>query len=154
MRKLLILVLIAGGIGVGVYHIVTQTKERRINLKYLDARQAYALQGDYDKAFALLTELVAMNHPLAPYELGVMYEKGQGTPADLEKATSLYRQAHPPLLKEAQKNDDSALSYLGEMYLNGRGVAVDKEEARSYFLRIKHHMLQDYVQDKVAETRL
>ena len=152
MKKLLYILLALAALGASACHIVTQGKERELNLKYLDARRAYTLHGDHDKAFPLLTELVELEYPLAFYELGVMYEKGEGTTADLNKATALYKQGHPYLLKTADKNDDSALSYLREMYLYGRGVTVDRDRAKGYFQRIKHELRSEYVKQKLAET--
>lgn len=151
MKKALIFVLVVGAIGASAYHIVTQTREREVNIKYLDARQAYVLHDNHSKALALLTELVDVNYPLAFYELGVMYEKGQATEVDMSKATALYKKGYPYLIKGAEKRDDSALSYLGEMYLYGRGVDIDYDRARGYFGRIKSELLEDYVKKKLAE---
>jgi uncharacterized protein len=62
------------------------------------------------------------------YNLGSMYETGQGVPADHKQAFEYYsisfaaQQGH----KDAQKN-------IGFMYAKGRGVQKDLMKAATYF---------------------
>ncbi len=58
----------------------------------------------------------------AQYNLGYMYEKGKGVPADKAKAAEFYRKA-------AEQGVDKAEYKLGVLYASGAGVKKDSKEA-------------------------
>ena len=58
----------------------------------------------------------------ASYDLGVMYENGEGVEQDYAKAIEWYRQA-------ANREDASAQANLGVMYAYGRGVEQSHQKA-------------------------
>lgn len=58
----------------------------------------------------------------AQTQLGLRYRKGQGVPADNDKAVEWYRKA-------AEQQHADAQAYLGFMYMTGRGVKKDDAEA-------------------------
>ena len=62
----------------------------------------------------------------AQYNLGVMYDNGQGVPQDYERAAKWYQKAADQGLAHAQTN-------LGLLYDNGRDVPQDYELARIWY---------------------
>ncbi|MBW2293954.1 MAG: sel1 repeat family protein [Deltaproteobacteria bacterium] len=62
----------------------------------------------------------------AVYNLGMVYERGQGVPVDLVRAISLFRRAADLGLLNAQ-------NALGRAYESGMGVEVDLEEALRWY---------------------
>ncbi len=58
----------------------------------------------------------------AQYNLGVMYERGDGVPRDFKKAVKWFRKAAEQEFADAQYN-------LGVMYGAGKGVPKDFKEA-------------------------
>ena len=75
---------------------------------YEDADAAYR-RGDYATALSLLRPLAAQGNAKAQYNLGVMYERGQGVPQDYKEAVRLYGLA-------ATQEHESAQYNLGVMY--------------------------------------
>lgn len=75
------------------------------------------------------------------FNLGTMYESGQGTPQDFNEAVKWYRLA-------ADQGDASAQNHLGGMYRNGRGVPQDYNEA------LKWRRLAADQGDALAQCRL
>ena len=62
----------------------------------------------------------------AQYNLGTMYDLGQGVPQDHAEALKWYRLA-------AEQGDMNAQFNLGGVYYNGRGVPQDYAEAHMWF---------------------
>ncbi len=62
----------------------------------------------------------------AQYNLGLMYDSGDGVAEDDEQAMKWYQKAAEQGLADAQNN-------LGGMYINGEGVAEDDVEAVKWF---------------------
>src|SRR5258705_383003 len=62
----------------------------------------------------------------AQYNLGVMYEKGQGIPQDYAEALKWYRKAADQGLVEAQYQ-------VGLVYANGQGIPQDYAEALKWY---------------------
>ena len=62
----------------------------------------------------------------AEYNLGVMYERGQGVEQDFKEAVKWYRKA-------AEQGDAVAQYNLGLMYRKGEGVPQDFKEALKWF---------------------
>ena len=81
--------------------------------------------GDYATALREWTPLAKQGNAYAQYNLGVMYDKGQGVPQDYKTALKWYRLA-------AEQGDASAQSNLGVMYGTGRGVIQDNVYAHMW----------------------
>jgi TPR repeat protein len=83
----------------------------------LDGWGAYK-NNDYKKAYKLWLPLAEQGNVTAQYNLGHMYEKGQGVPQDYKEAVRLYRLS-------AEQGDVDAQLKLGVSYGMGRGVPKD-----------------------------
>jgi uncharacterized protein len=81
---------------------------------------------EYQKAFEILKPLADQGNSKAQFELGVMYEKGQGVPQDDKEAVKWYRLA-------AEQGFASAQFNLGVMYAKGQGVPQDDKEAVKWY---------------------
>ena len=66
----------------------------------------------------------------AQFNLGVMYDIGQGVKPDYAEAVKWYRKA-------AEQNYAPALCNLGILYYNGQGVKMDRLQAQKYFMMAK-----------------
>ena len=85
------------------------------------ADKAY-LRGDYDKALADIQFLADGGDARAQYDLGLMYDKGQGVPQSDVEAMHWYERA-------AEQGEPRAQYNLGLMHLNGQGVPPDLVKA-------------------------
>ena len=83
-------------------------------------------RGDYATALKLWRPLADQGHASAQYNLGVMYDNGQGVPQDYAEAVTWYRKAADQGYASAQYN-------LGFMYANGEGVKQDYAEAVTWY---------------------
>ena len=83
-----------------------------------DATEAYK-KGDYATALGLLKPLAEQGDARSQFNLGVMYEKGQGVPQAYAEAVVWYRKA-------AEQGHALAQNNLGLMYGKGQGVRQDK----------------------------
>lgn len=79
-------------------------------------------EGKYAEALKLFLQAAEQGHAAAQNSCGNMYEKGDGTPVNIDKAIFWYE-------KSVQQGNDKAQCNLGRMYENGDGVPVDKEKA-------------------------
>jgi len=78
---------------------------------------------DYPKAFGLVVPLAESGHALAQYQMGLMLEQGQGTPANLAEAYKWYKKA-------ADQGIADAYFALGQIY--HRGVVVPKDAIQAF----------------------
>lgn len=93
-----------------------------------DALAAYA-RGDYATALELFRPLAEHGEPVAAYNLGVMYDGGQGVEKDASEALRWYRKAADLGYADAQYN-------LGCIYEHGEnGVPQNYAEAMKWYLR-------------------
>ena len=90
-----------------------------------DAKAAH-FRGDYATALRLYRPLAETGHVGAQFNLGVMYESGQGVPQDDAEAMKWFRLA-------AAQGHARAQGSLGFMYDNGRGVPQDYAEAVKWY---------------------
>ena len=90
-----------------------------------DASAAYE-RGDYATAYRLIKPLAEQGIAKTQYNLGVMYQKGEGVPQDYTEAMKWYQKAAEQGHAEAQYN-------LGGMYFRGRGVPRDFVLAHMWF---------------------
>jgi TPR repeat protein len=116
------------------------------------ADKAY-LRRDYDTAFTKLHELAIAGEPRAQYDLGVLYDKGQGVPQSDQEAKRWYSLA-------ADQGEPRAEYNLGLMYMNGQGVRADPVIAY-YLISLsaaqgdKHALeARDYVSEKLTSEQL
>ena len=79
-------------------------------------------RGDYATALREWRPLAEQGHPQAQYNLGFMYNKGQGVPEDDGRAVYWYRETALQGFASAQVN-------LGIMYADGSGVPEDERQA-------------------------
>ena len=75
-------------------------------------------RGDYVAALREWTQLAEQGDAIAQFNLGVMFEKGQGAQQDFGQAVKWYRRA-------AEQGDAMAQNNLGWMYELGGGVVED-----------------------------
>ena len=66
--------------------------------------------------------------PTAQYELGIMYQNGEGVPQNYSKAVKWFRKA-------AKQGDSNAQYRLGLKYSVGHGVPQDYSEAAKWFYK-------------------
>lgn len=103
----------------GVYSVVTVSVllcvycyiTRPENAKGIEAYEA----GDYAAALQEFRPLAEAGNSTAQFNLGWMYESGEGAPQDYEEAAKWYRKA-------AEQGNASAQYRLGWMYYTGQGV--------------------------------
>lgn len=93
--------------------------------EYILGEDAYK-QGDYQKAFPLISNAANSGHVMAQFLLGIMYLTGEGTPKDENKGFLWFSKAAEQGLKEAQFN-------LGVMYEEGQGGPQDYAKAAEWF---------------------
>ena len=90
-----------------------------------DATKAYFC-GDYETAYRLIKPLAEKGLPEAQFNLGLMYDNGQGVSQDYAEAVKWYRKA-------AEQGNAKAQYNLGAMYNNGQGVPQDYAEAVTWY---------------------
>jgi len=90
--------------------------------KGLDA----AIKGDYVTALEEWIPLAKQGHSESQYNLGVMYENGQGVSQDDLEAVKWYQSA-------AEQDHPQAQYNLGLMYKKGQGVTQDYQKALKWF---------------------
>lgn len=81
-------------------------------------------RGDYAAEVAIVRPLAEKGYAFAQFNLGVLYDRGQGVPQDDALAMQWYQKAAEQGLPQAQVN-------LAIMYEEGQGVPVDT--VRAYF---------------------
>ena len=87
-----------------------------------------ASNSDTNKELLLYEKAAGLGSAEAQYNLGRMYDNGDGVSQDQKKAVSLYTKAAEQGYVEAQKA-------LGFMYSNGDGVAKDKKLAFEWYTK-------------------
>lgn len=86
-------------------------------------------RGDYATAFSEWRPLAEQGNPDAQYNLGVLYDQGQGVPQDESEAAIWYRRA-------AAQGDAVAQAMLASMYDHGRGVPQDSYQAMAWYRQV------------------
>jgi TPR repeat protein len=85
-----------------------------------------AQRGNYATALRLWRQLAERGDADAQFNLGRMYDRGEGVPQDYARAVSWYRKA-------ADQGDADAQLHLGVMYALGHGVAQNYVQAVSWY---------------------
>ncbi len=91
-----------------------------------DEAEAAYHRGDYATAVREWRPLAEQGDADAQFNLGDLYDNGQGVPQDDAKAMKWYRKA-------AEQGLDVAQAVLGLMYAQGRGVTQDYVQAYMWF---------------------
>jgi TPR repeat protein len=116
------------------------------------ADKAY-VRGDYGKALTDLEFLANGGEPRAQYDLGVMYDRGDGVQQSDAKAMYWYERA-------AAQGEPRAQYNLGLMYLNGQGVSQDPVKAYYWISlsanrgNVRARDARDYVADKLSREQI
>lgn len=116
------------------------------------ADKAY-LRGDYGTAVKDLQSLANAGEARAQYDLGVLYDKGQGVPQSDQEALQWYQRA-------AERGEPRAQYNLGLMYLKGQGVQPNLVQAYYWVsLSAGHghtHALdaRDYISEKMTVEQI
>ena len=92
------------------------------NQKGLDAYE----RGDFATALREWTPLAEQGHATAQYNLGLMYNNGQGVPQDYKTAVKWYKLA-------AEQGHASTQNNLGLMYALGTGTLQDYTRAHMWW---------------------
>jgi TPR repeat protein len=82
---------------------------------------------DFAQAFAIFLPLAEQGHARAQFSLGLLYDEGEGVPADAAKAAYWYRKAAEQGHREAQFN-------LGQMCSVGHGLPKDLQQAYFWWI--------------------
>jgi TPR repeat protein len=90
-----------------------------------DALKA-AQRGDFAVAATLWLPLARQGNVRAQYDMGVMYQHGQGVAQDYKQAAKWYQLA-------AARGDQDAQNNLGGFYDQGYGVTQDYKQARKWY---------------------
>ena len=85
-------------------------------------------RGDYSPAFTLIEKLAEEGDAKAQYNLGLMYDKGDGTPQDYKAAIKWYT-------KSAEQGHAKAQNNLGLMYVKGLGIPQDYKAATKWWTK-------------------
>jgi uncharacterized protein len=88
---------------------------------FIDAAEALERE-DYETAYKLFLPLAEQGDADAQFNLGVMYDEGEGVPQDDKEAVKWWRLS-------AEQGDASSQFMLGLMYEEGLGVPQDCKEA-------------------------
>lgn len=124
---------------------LTACEDRRADKAYL--------RGDYDKALTDIQFLAHGGEARAQYDLGLMYDKGQGVPQSDAEAMRWYERA-------AEQGEPRAQYNLGLMHLNGQGVPPDLIKAYYWVSlsasRGNQHALdaRDYISEKMTVEQI
>jgi uncharacterized protein len=92
----------------------------------LEEGNAAYVRGDYAAAERLLRPLAEQGNATAQFDLGSMYNRGQGVPQDYAAALTWYRKA-------ADQGDARAQNGLGDLYFDGKGVPQDNAAALMWY---------------------
>jgi uncharacterized protein len=91
-----------------------------------DKGLAAAQSGDYQTALAEWLPLAEQGNAVAQFNLGVMYDDGEGVPQNDAEAVKWYKLA-------AEQGDADAQYNLGVMYDDGEGVPQNDAEAVKWY---------------------
>lgn len=116
----------------------------------LNSAQAAYDKGEFEDAFKQFLSLAEDGNALAQSSTGVMYDMGQGTQKDYDKAVQWYK-------KSAEQGNQFGQFNLGTMYYMGTGVSKDMVTACKWFAlatrqgngqaRIHMHICEKYLTD-------
>lgn len=88
--------------------------------------------GNYKNAFSFWLKAANQGNASAQFNLGTLYENGEGISQDYSKAFEWYQKA-------ANQGNVDALFNLGSMYYNGNGVAQNYKKALEWWQKAANH---------------
>ena len=91
----------------------------------INCKTQYSL-GYYKEAYKLCSLAAKQGYAIAQYNLGVMYDNGEGVTQDYKQAVKWYKLA-------AEQGDADAQNNLGLMYDEGKGVTQDYKQAVKWY---------------------
>ena len=92
---------------------------------YEEGREAY-INGDYQRAFQILSPLAEGGNSEAQKMMGIMYDYGHGVKADPKKALAWY-------ILSAKQGDPAVQYQVGAKYFRGNDVKQDYQEAAKWW---------------------
>ena len=96
------------------------------SINAFDKGLAAVKSGDFETALREWTPLAEQGHIFAQFNVGLMYDKGDGVPQDYKTAAKWYTLA-------AEQGHIFSQLNLGLMYLKGQGVLQDYKTAVKWF---------------------
>jgi len=102
-----------------------QVEQLSLNELFESAMQLYN-KGDSIEAFNLLRKAADRGHAIAQFNIGVMYDHGEGVVRDAKQAVYWFRKA-------ADQGETDAQYYLGVMYAFGKGVPKNNAKAFAWY---------------------
>ena len=105
--------------------------ERRRVIEQQGLLKALCLYENSKKEFDYLSEQME-NSPMACFQLGWMYEQGEGVKINKQAAINCYEKA-------ARGGNRDALFNLGWIYEHGDGVTIDKDKALEWYAQAAKH---------------
>ncbi len=111
-----------------------------------DEGVAAAKRGDYATALREWRPLAEQGNANAQFNLGLMYDNGQGVPQDYAKALQWWRKA-------AEQGNAKAQSKLGFMYRNGLGVPQDYVQAHMWYNLVASRSPPGMDRDRAVKNR-
>jgi TPR repeat protein len=135
MKKLLVILFLLGGLSsflINYYdnhlylHPIYRTAEKGDVQAQNHLGYIYRDRQNYQEAVYWFKKAAEQGNTIAQFNLGVMYDKGQGVRQDYQKAFYWYK-------KSAAQGNSMAQENLGAMYYNGQGVRQDISLAKEYF---------------------
>ncbi len=122
-----------------------------------DAGYAAYKRGDYAAALSEFKPLAEQGDANAQYNLGIMYDKGQGVEKDYAQAMEWYARA-------ARQGQPNAQNNLGLMYAQGHGVDKDYVTAHMWLnlsavhggektMRNRDFVTQQMTPDQIAKAQ-
>ena len=114
---------------------------------FQDGFDAYKRK-DYKEAYKLFLPLAEQGNAFAQFNLGVMYEDGQGVPQDYKETLKWYRLSAEQGYAKAQYN-------LGVMYYEGQGVSKDYVLSHMWFSIVNSQGYKDAVTNRnIVEKKM
>lgn len=128
----------------------------KINENFEDAEDLYQLAlsyaygrdgspSDYVKSAELMKKSAELGYAEAQYNLGIIYETGEGVQQDIVKANEWTRKA-------AEQGNSKAQFSIAMMYLYGKGVPQDNIEAIKWLVKASNQG-NTYAQQKLKELQ-
>jgi TPR repeat protein len=88
--------------------------------------RAYSKSGNFVAALQQFRKAAEQGYPMAEYNLGLMYENGEGVAKDYAEAAVWFRKA-------AEQGNALAQNSLGTMYAYGQGISENFAEAMKWY---------------------
>jgi TPR repeat protein/WD40 repeat protein len=98
-------------------------------------RLGEGVQANYDFSLQFAQSASSSNHPIAWYNIAVIYKDGLGVAEDGQKVQESVGRLLETVKNDEYKNDEEVLFILGEMYDQGFGVSQNYDIAFDFYRR-------------------